>query len=482
MSKKVKVNPEIFRGYDIRGVAGKDLSAQVMTHLAKAYATFLYQRQINEAVVGMDIRQSSQEFKDAFIKGLLESGINVIDIGLSLTQIMYFAQYHYLSKGGAIITASHNPKEYNGLKLAVGFSDTLVGPEIQEVRSISESGKFKKFSQPGKLKKDDVFPAYKADLLKRVPLRNCGLKVVVDGINGTPSKFVPEILREVGCQVIEKNTKLDGSFPLGTPDPTEREHMERLAKEVKQEKADLGFIYDSDGDRIGVVDADGRLIWNDVLVALFAKDVIHYLPGSPIVFNTLCSKATSDTIEKAGGKPEIWTTGHSFIKARLKEVRAPFGGELSGHFFFMDNFYGHDDGAFASLRLLSYLHRTKKTLKQAFDELPKYVSSPEIKLGLADKIKFKLIKEKITPDLKKLYPKAKYLDIDGIRMDTKETMVIIRASQNGPYITIKFEGKTQAQYDKLKAQVCKILKSHKQIDWSYGVNTDSLEWRKAKHQ
>ena len=193
------------------------------------------------------------------------------------------------------------------------------------------------------------------------------------------------------------------------------------------------------------------------------------------LFNTLCSKATSDAITEAGGKPIIWMTGHSFIKAKVKEVRAPFGGELSGHFFFMDNFYGHDDGAFASLRLLSYLHRTGKSLKQAVDELPVYVSSPEIKLGLPDNIKFQVIKEKITPDLKKLYPNAEYLDIDGIRMDTTETMAIIRASQNGPYITVKFEGKTQAQYDQLKQQVRTILKSQLEVDWSYGVNTASLE-------
>ncbi len=472
---KVKVPSKIFRGYDIRGEAGKDLSPAVYTTIAKAYATFLFQRQIRDAVVGMDIRVTSQEYKKAFIKGLIESGINVVDIGLSLTQIVYFAQYHYLTKGGAMITASHNPSNYNGLKLAVGFSDTLVSDEIQQVRKIAQSGKFKKYPQKGHLKKDNVVPAYNKDILNRVPLKNLKYKVVIDAISATPGAFLPQILKATGCKVIEKHTKPDGNFPLGTPDPTEKEHMERLARYVVEEKADLGFIYDSDGDRIGVVDHQGNLIWNDVLVALFAKDILHYLPGSPIVFNTLCSKAVSDTVTQAGGKPEIWLTGHSFIKARVKETRSPFGGELSGHFFFMDNFYGHDDGAFASLRLLSYLYRTKQSLKKAVDKLPKYVSSPEIKFGLADNIKFKFIDTVIAGDLKKLYPKAKYLDIDGIRMDTKDTMAIIRASQNGPYITVKFEGKTQKQYDKLKVQIRKILKSHKQVDWSYGVNTDALD-------
>jgi phosphomannomutase/phosphoglucomutase len=472
---KIKINPEIFRGYDIRGVSGKDLSSEIMNYLGKAYATFLYRRQINECVVGMDVRETSEEYKKAFIDGLLEQGIDVVDIGLTLTQIMYFAQYYYLSKGGAIITASHNPREFNGLKLGVGFSDTLVSKEIQEVREIADSGEFQGWGKKGTYKKDDVFPAYKKDLFKRIPIHDSGLKVVLDSSKATTGAFLPVILREAGCEVIEQNTDLDGSFPLGTPDPTEKDVLERVAKRVKEEKADMGLTYDSDGDRMGIVDANGNLIWNDVLVALFAKDILDFLPGAPIVYNTLCSKATSDTIKAAGGKPIMWLTGHSFIKAKVKEERAVFGGELSGHFFFMDNFYGHDDGAFSALRLLSYFKRTGKTLQEAVNEIPKYVSSPEIKLGLADEIKFKLIDEKISKDIKELFPNAEYVDIDGFRADTKDEMVIIRASQNGPYITIKFEGRTQEQYDNLKIKIKEILKKYKEIDWTSGVNTDAFD-------
>ncbi len=471
----VKVNPEIFRGYDIRGLVDKDLSSDVVGLLGKAYATFLYRRQIREAVVGMDVRQTSPEYKKAFNDSLIDSGIDVIDIGLTLAQIMYFAQYHYLSKGGAIITASHNPKEFNGLKLAVGFSDTLITTEIQELKQIVEAGDFKNWERKGGYKEDNVFEAYKADLFKRIPIHDSGLKVVVDSLNATTGAFLPEILREAGCEVIEQNTTLDPSFPLGTPDPTEKEVLERLAIRVKTEEAALGLAYDSDGDRVGVVDEEGNLIWNDMLVALFAEDILHYLPGSPIVFNALCSKATSDTIMRSGGKPVIWLTGHSFIKAKVKEERAPFGGELSGHFFFMDNFYGHDDGAFSTLRLLQYLKRTGSSLKEAVANLPKYVSSPEIKLGLADQLKFKLIDEKISKDIKSLFPGADYLDIDGFRADTKDEMVIIRASQNGPYITIKFEGKTQEQYDKLKKEIERILRKYPEIDWSQGVNIHAFE-------
>ena len=374
-----------------------------------------------------------------------------------------------------MITASHNPANYNGLKLAVGFSDTLLTDEVQQIRKIAESGNFKTFDAKGKVRNEDVFPFYVKDLFKRVPIENAGFKVVIEGLNATAGKFLPDILRKSGCEVIEQNTNLDGSFPLGTPDPTERDVLERLAKRVIQEKADMGLSYDSDGDRIGIVDNEGNLIWNDVLVAIFAKDILEYMPGAPIIFNTLCSKAASDVIESSGGKPVMWLTGHSFIKAKIKEMRSPFGGELSGHIFFMDNAYGHDDTCFATLRLFSYLKRKSQSFREAVLEIPKYVSSPEIKLGLADSIKFKLINEKISQDIKTIFPDAKYIDIDGFRADSLDEMVIIRASQNGPYVTIKFEAKTQEKYDELKLKVKEILTKYPEIDWKSGVNIHAFE-------
>lgn len=474
----MNIAENIFRGYDIRGLVGKELTPEIMKHLGFSYATFLYRRQVRQAVVGMDCRETSEEYKRAFIEGLTESGIDVIDFGLSLTQIMYFAQYNYLSKGGALITASHNPKEFNGLKLAVGFSDTLTTDEIIELKEIALSGEFKKWDPPaggGSVEERDVFPDYKADLLKKFPLTDSGLKVVIDSSNATTGVFLPEILRQAGCEVIEQNTKIDPTFPLGTPDPTEKHVLERLAQGVKDSGADLGLSYDSDGDRVGVVDNEGNLIWNDVLVAIFAEDILHYLPNSPIIFNTLCSKAVIDVIEANGGKPIMWLTGHSFIKAKVREERAPFGGELSGHFYFVDNFYGHDDGAVATLRLLQYLKRTNQSLKEAVNKIPKYISSPEIKLGIPDDIKFKFVDEKLAADVKDILPNAKYVDIDGLRADTDEEMIIMRASQNGPYFTIKFEGKTQEQYDNLKQEIKSHLDQHPEIIWDEGVNIDAFE-------
>jgi len=467
-----QINPKIFRGYDIRGVAGEDLSADVYYTLGRAYATFLSQRRINEATVGRDNRLTGEEYSAAFIQGLNDGGINTINMGLSLSQIVYFSSYEFKTKGSAMITASHNPAEFNGLKLGVGYSDTMITEEIQYMRQLVEKGEYSEGQ--GTNRDHDVFPAYKADLLKHFNLKK-KWRVVIDACNTTSGKFYPELLRSAGCEVFEQNTELDGNFPLGVPDPTEVEVLERLAEGVKAHQADLGFAYDTDGDRMAVVDHTGKVLWMDSIVALFAMDVLDYLPGAPIVYNTLCSRQVTEAIEHAGGTPVMWMTGHSFIKAKIKEVRSPFGGELSGHIFFMDNFYGHDDGAYASLRLLQYLERKNQTLAEAVAGLAHYVSSPEIKFGLADEIKFEFIDTKIRAEFEKRWPKAKYVDIDGIRMDTEEEMAIVRASQNGPYITVKFEGKTQEQYDAMKRTLKEILSAHPEIDWTQGVNTHALD-------
>lgn len=468
------VPDHIFRGYDLRGIVGTDLDAENVLILAKGYATYLLQRRIYDCVIGFDSRESSPRFRDVFVKGLIEAGVTVYDIGITLSQICYFAQYFFRTRGMVMITASHNPKEYNGFKFGTGYSETMVTEEIIEYRELVKSLKFVKLDKPGTHIKQDIFPDYQKDLLRRIG-KIKKFKVVVDSCAATTGLFLPKILRSVGCEVIEQNTTPDSSFPVGVADPTEKEVQERLAKRVVAERADLGFSYDTDGDRIGVVDQDGALIWNDTLVSLFSKDILDFAPGSKIIYNVLCSKQVDEVIKQSNGVPVMWKTGHSFIKAKVREDGAIFGGELSGHFFFCDNFFGHDDGAIASLRLLAYLTRVNLSLKQAIALLPQYVSSPEIKVGCPDNIKFQVVTDKIGGEIKKLYPMAKYVEIDGVRMDTEEEMMIVRASQNGPYLTIKFEGKTQEKYDQLKSQVNKILHSLKEIDFKEGVNVSSLD-------
>jgi len=464
----------VFRGYDLRGLADKELTEENTYYFAQGYATWLLKRRINDCVVGYDCRLSSQKLKEAVIKGLLDAGIDVYEIGMVPTQMVYFAQYYFRTRGMIMVTASHNLKEFNGFKIGSGYSETMVTEEIIKLRELIKTGDFSRRNQKGRLIKKDIFPIYLEDLKRRVDKID-NFKVVVDSCAGTTGLYLPKILREVGCEVIEQNTIPDGNFPVGTPDPTEKEVQERLAKRVLEEKADIGFSYDCDGDRVGVVDNAGGLLWNDTLVSLFTKDILDFLPGEKIVYNTLCSKQVDEVIRQEGGIPVMWKTGHSFIKAKVREERAPFGGELSGHFFFVDNFYGHDDGAMASLRLLAYLSRVKKSLKEAVKELPQYISSPEIKLGCPDKIKFSLVSDKIAVEIKKLYPDAKYVEIDGVRMDTKEEMLIVRASQNGPYITIKFEAKTQQKYDELKQQINQILHQFSEVDFASGVNVQSLD-------
>ncbi|MEK7533326.1 MAG: phosphomannomutase/phosphoglucomutase [Patescibacteria group bacterium] len=469
-----QIPDHVFRGYDLRGLVGSELDAERVELLAHGYATWLLQRRIYDCVVGYDCRLSSPEFRDAMVKGLTDSGITVYDIGMTLSQITYFAGYYFRTKGLVMITASHNPKEYNGFKFGMGFSETMLSEEIIELRDLVKSGKFVTRAPKGVVIQKDIKQEYIDDLKRRTDTIK-RFKVVVDSCAATTGIYLPDILRTFGCEVIEQNTTPDGNFPVGTPDPTEHDVQERLAKRVLAEKADIGFSYDCDGDRLGVVDHTGRLIWNDVLVSIFAVDVLGSLPGANIVYNALCSKQVDEVIRMHGGTPVMWKTGHSFIKAKVRESRSPFGGELSGHFFFMDNFYGHDDGAIATLRLLAYLTRVDKTLAAVIDELPQYVSSPEIKVGCPDAIKFAIVSEKIGGEIKKLYPSATYVEIDGVRMDTEKEMLIVRASQNGPYLTVKFEGKTVESYDLLKKQVADILHNVPEVDFASGVNTKALE-------
>ncbi len=466
------VSSNIFRGYDIRGLVDKELNEDVYYTLGLGYGTFLLKRRIRECAVGWDNRLNSEDYSKAFIAGLNETGINTYELGHSLSQIVYYSSYHFKTKAGAMITASHNPKEYNGMKLGIGYSDTLVSVEIQELREVTQSKKFSNGS--GINTKIDIFTDYLKDVTKHFKIER-KWKVVVDCCNTTSGKFYPEILRSMGCEVIELNCELDGNFPLGNPDPTESHVLERVSDKVKETNADIGFAYDSDGDRMAVVDEKARVFWMDSIVALFAKDVLDFLPNSKIVFNTLCSKQVRETIESCGGIPVMWRTGHSFIKSKIKEERAPFGGELSGHIFFMDNFYGHDDAAYATLRLMQYLERIGKTLGQAADELPHYISSPEIKLGFPDSKKFTYIDTEIRSFLEKEFIGAEFNYIDGVRFDTDDTMGTIRASQNGAYITIKFEAKTEDKYNQIKKVLRNLLSSNPEVRWDEGSNTHALD-------
>ena len=483
----MNINPYIFRNYDIRGIAGTDLDAEKVEVLGKAYGTFLQRRKIRQAVVGRDNRLSSEEYSEATIRGLVATGVDVIDLGMAMTQMVYFAQYRFQSNGGVMITASHNPWNFNGFKFATGYSRTTGIAEVQELRSTTETESFFNPDAAGSVTKlegasrDAFAEDYTRDLLKRVKIQG-KLRVVVDTGMGVTGLFNPEIFRRAGCEVIGQNLELDGHFPIGTPDPTATAVMERVRERVLKEKADVGVAFDADGDRVGTVDEKGNILWNDVLVAIFAKEILERFPGSKIVHNNLCSQLTSKVIEQNGGIPVMWRTGHAFIKAKIAEEQAAFGGELSGHFFFADNAYGYDDGTYAILRLLEYLSTREVSLGRLYDGFPTYVSSPEIKIGCPDDKKMSVIKD-ISKKFKRDFPDAAITDDtvipddDGIRADFDDGMIIFRASQNGPYITVKFEALNKDTYNQRKTYVREMLKSYPEIIWedALTVNVSSLD-------
>ncbi len=467
----MEINPYIFRGYDIRGVIGDDLTEEIVETIGKAYGTWLQKYGIKDAVVGSDCRNKSEEFRAAVIKGMVSTGVNVIDLGMALVEMVYFAQYHFNTMGAVMVTASHNPAEYNGFKMAKGLSSTLEAEDMIELRDIALKGEF--LTGEGKVVKEEILDTYIDKVLEKINITK-KFKVAVDYNNGTAAKFFPKLAERIGLEVIPFHDNIDGNFPNGTPDPTDKDLVERLASETVNSGADLGMTFDADGDRIGVVDDKGTVLWNDMLVAIFADDVIENNPGAKIVYNALCSRAVDDVIAKKGGQPVMWMTGHSYIKAKTKEEKALFAGELSGHFFFVDKFYGHDDGFYAALRLLEYLSRRGKKFSEVLKEFPEYISSPEIKVGCPDDVKFDVVK-RMLEDVRKRFPEAKITDIDGVRVDFPDGMFIIRASQNGPYAGPKFEAKTREKYEEIKDIVREMLKSVPEMDWSFGVNVESLE-------
>ena len=470
----MQVNPHIFRGYDLRGLVGEDLSEELAENLGMAYGTMLKNQGVTKAVIGRDCRESGENYATALIRGLNKTGVDTVYIGMVLVGTFYWSQYHLNIKAGVYVSASHNPPEYNGFKFANDFSETLVTDGMNDLKNLVLSEKYSLSDNVGKNDEQDIIEAYYADILARLPSPR-SLRVLVDSGCTTAGAFAPELIRRAGHEVIEKNTEVSGSFPLGVADPTEVEVAERLSKEVVEAGADIGFTYDADGDRIGIVDEKGGIIWNDVLVALFAADVLTDHPGSKIMFNTLCSQLVPETIVRLGGIPFMWRTGHSFLKKKNQEEGAAFIGELSGHFFFSKDFYNHDDGLYSTMRLLKYLSSNNEPLSRHINDLPRYISSPEIKVYCADDKKKAAIEE-LAPSLKKRFPEALIIDDeragDGLRFEMDGQMFVVRYSQNGPYLTIKYEARNIAGYESLRKLIYELLLQNKDIDWDSKINAN----------
>lgn len=435
------INPSIFREYDIRGIADTDLNDENAELLGLGLGTYYRLNNQDTVVIGGDVRLSTPRIMATFIKNLQATGCNVIDVGIVPTPVLYFSLFHYDIPNGIMVTASHNPKEFNGCKVCANKT-SIYGEEIQKIKRIIEKRQFS--SGQGSYEKKDVAPFYIDYLLSSVSIKK-GLKIVIDTGNGTCGPIMERILQRFGVKFEILFKEPDGNFPNHLPDPTVEKYIKDLIGRVKSEKFDVGIGLDGDGDRIGVIDENGNIIWGDVLLALFAEKIIENQPGAQIIFEVKCSRGLIERIEELGGKPIMYRTGHSLIKAKMKQENAPLAGEMSGHIFFADRYFGYDDAMYASLRLLEILSDGKK-LSELTLRVPKYFSTPEIRVDTTDDKKF-LIVERLKSEFKKRF---KIIDIDGIRVDFGDGWGLVRASNTQPVLVLRFEAKTKNRLDEIK--------------------------------
>jgi len=453
-----KINPSIFRAADIRGhVNDQELNPIAVELLGKGYGTFLAHHGIDIVVVGHDSRTSSPYFSEAMIAGLRATGCDVIDIGLVVTPMVYWAQYHFRSRGAVMITGSHNPPDWNGFKMARGYSYTIVGEEVQQIRRIIKNDTFVRGS--GKLTVQNITEAYYRDTLSRCNVTR-PFKIVVDAGNGTAGRYAPELYRRAGCEVVELFCDLIPTFPNHFPDPTLVESREAIAAEVRRTGADLGFSFDGDGDRLGVNDENGDTVWSDQLLALWSRDTLSRQPGASIVFDVKCSQGLIEEIKTNGGMPVMCRTGHPFIKAKAKEVNAALAGEMSGHIFFIERYYGIDDALYAGLRLLEYLSRSGESLSQAVKTLPHYVSTPEGRVDCPDEAKYR-----VATDIARRFKAEGYevSEIDGARVTFEDGWGVVRASSNLPMLTLRFEARTQQSLERIMLAFKEKLDSYPEV-------------------
>ena len=455
----VRLNPYIFREYDIRGLVGKDLTPEGAEVLGKAFGTYIQGLSGKRICVGGDNRESTAELKPAFIRGLRDTGCQVTDLGLSLSPMMYFAVCYYGFDGGVNVTGSHNPKEFNGFKLTEKEARPVYGKAVQEIRRIAERGEFAVGS--GELDEKDVAEDYFRELGKRVKLKR-KTKVVVDAGNGIAGLYAPKVLRQAGCEVVELFCEPDSNYPNHLPDPEVEANLAWLKEAVVREKAELGLGFDGDGDRIGVVDERGQAHTADNLLLLLARDLLKRCPGAKIVGEVKCSQNVFDDIEAHGGKAIVWKAGHSLIKQKMREENALLGGEVSGHLFFREDYYGFDDSLLAALRLLKYYEGEGKPFSALLEGLPRVFATHEIKVPCPDEKKFEVV-ERVKAHFAARFPA---ITVDGIRVLFGEgAWGLVRASNTNPYLTLRFEAKTQEKLAEIRETVFAKLREFPEVEW-----------------
>ncbi len=439
------LNPEIFRQYDIRGIVDKDMDEDDVVMLGRGIGTYLQKQGNSTIAVGRDCRVSSDSYAKRLMEGLTAAGCRVVDIGMCPTPVCYFAIRHLQTQGAVMVTASHNPAEYNGFKICSGV-DSVYGDQIQEIRRLIESREFKQGQ--GCIETYEILPPYVDFVLDNISLKR-PLRVGVDAGNGTGGMTAIPILANLGCELHELYTNPDGTFPNHEADPTVAGNMQDLIDLVKEKKLDVGIGYDGDADRIGVVDTDGSLVYGDQLMILFSREILSRKPGAIFISEVKCSQTMYDDIAKNGGRAVMWKTGHSMIKQKMKEIGADLAGEMSGHIFFGDRYLGFDDAVYATCRLLEILAASGKTIGQLLADVPKTCNTPEIRVDMPDSIKFKVV-EMVTDYFRR---RENVIDIDGVRVLFGDGWGLVRASNTQPALVLRFEAVSQQRLAEIRTTV-----------------------------
>ncbi len=441
-----KFDPNILREYDIRGVVGREVHAADARAIGRSFGTMVRRNGGKRVALGYDGRLSSPELAAALTEGLTAAGIDVLSVGMVSTPMLYFSVYHLDTDAGLQITGSHNPPDYNGFKMMMG-KKSFFGEEIQKLGAIAAKGDWE--SGQGKVEKKDVLAAYAERLLRDVkPGKK--LKVAWDTGNGAVGVSIRSVVDKLPGEHFVLNETVDGHFPAHHPDPTVPKNLEQLMAEVKKRGCDLGIAFDGDGDRIGAIDGKGRVLWGDQLLVLWSRDVLKTHPGATIIADVKASQVLFDEIAKAGGNPMMFKTGHSLIKSKMAEIKSPLAGEMSGHIFFADTFYGFDDALYCGLRLLNIVATSKESLADMRDGLPQPINTPELRFDCADERKFGVVEE-VKARLKKAG--AKFSDIDGVRVSTKDGWWLLRASNTQPVLVARCEAADQGGLDRLMVEL-----------------------------
>jgi len=447
------MNPTIFREYDIRGVAERDFDAEFARALGRGYAAYLAERGAagGRIGVGRDCRLSSDAYAAAVREGLLESGIDVVDLGVCPTPVTYFALFDLALDGALQVTGSHNPAEDNGFKVCVGRS-TIHGAELQALCRLVESGRAPQGS--GRCETVDIVARYHAYLTSHFGRLARPIRAVVDAGNATAGPVAPPIFAALGCTADELHCRLDGRFPNHHPDPTVEANLRDLVERVRSTGAEVGLAFDGDADRLGVIDRDGRVVWGDELLILFARDVLRAHPGAVIVSEVKCSQRLYDDIAAHGGRAIMWRAGHSPIKAKMQETGALLAGEMSGHLFFADRYFGFDDAIYAACRLLDLLARTGQRIDELLADVPLAYATPEIRVDCPDAIKFKVV----DAALRHFRAQHEVIDVDGVRVRLPHGWGLIRASNTQPALVLRFEADSPAARDEYERTFHEVLK------------------------